>query len=306
MRGRKNKQESGKRRFSLFYGRLTVHPLFLLFGIWHAFTGEFLSFFSTVICALLHELAHASAAARIGFRLQRLVLMPYGAAISMDLEGVSAKDEIMVALAGPLCNFLIAGLFLALWWCFPSLYPYTETAFTSSLSLALINLLPAFPLDGGRVLRCLLVLTFNAYMPPANSQKRAKIISNVITAVLCAVGIVFSVITAIKGSFNPTLLAFAVFLLLGLFPKREAAYTKLDFSDKKAFERGAAVLHVAVSERCTVKKALSFLSDGQYLMLDVYSGDEKYLGSISQGELHSFFIRRNLYAPLKEYFCNNC
>ena len=114
MRGQKNNPKSGARRFSFFYGKLVIHPLFLLFGVWHAVTGELLVFFSLVLCAIAHELAHAAEAAKHGFASKTILLMPYGATIDIDLNGVHPKDELRISIAGPLCNLLIAVFFLAL------------------------------------------------------------------------------------------------------------------------------------------------------------------------------------------------
>lgn len=134
----------------------TIHPLFLLFGVFYALTGRFFLFLTYTLTAVMHEFAHAAAAARVGYRLRRIVLMPYGAIIRGDLEGISFKDEIFVALAGPLANAAAALGFIALWWLFPDAYPYTDTAAFASLGIAAVNVLPAYPLDGGRVLFCAL------------------------------------------------------------------------------------------------------------------------------------------------------
>ena len=136
--------------------RFAVHPLFLLFGLYYAFTGRLFLFLVATVVAVMHEFGHSLAAARLGYRLDKIVLMPYGALISGDIEGISLKDEIFVALAGPLVNAAAAVLFVALWWFFPDTYPYTDVAFYSSVAIALVNLLPAYPLDGGRIAEALL------------------------------------------------------------------------------------------------------------------------------------------------------
>ena len=300
--GRKNKTKSGSRRFSLFYGRLRIHPLFLLLGLWNTLVGNLGVFFCSVVCAVLHELAHAAQAAKLGYTAKQLLLMPYGAAIRMEIEDASAKDELSIALAGPLCNLCTAALFLSLWWCFPSAYPYTETAFYTSLSLGLCNLIPAPPLDGGRVLYCALYSLFVKYLPPAKAKKRTKIACKISTAIFCATGITLSVFSAVHGSFNLSLAVFTVFLLLSLFEREEPQYVKLDFADRRAFERGTPILHVAVSPSCTIKKALTFLCVDNYLILDVYDEQERFLGSLTQTQLSDFFQKNHLYTPIGAYF----
>ena len=120
---------------------LSVHPLFLLAGIYACFTGSLPLYLGAVAVALQHECAHSFAAAKLGFRLNKIVLMPYGAVIRGDLSGISLKDEIAVAAAGPLCNLFTALLFVSLWWLFPDIYPYTEAAFYLSLYiLSLIHI----------------------------------------------------------------------------------------------------------------------------------------------------------------------
>ena len=264
--------------------------------------GDFGVFFCSVVCAILHELAHAAQAAKLGFAAEQLLLMPYGAAIRMDIEDASAKDALAIALAGPLCNLSAAALFLALWWCFPSAYPYTETAFYASLSLGLCNLIPAPPLDGGRVLYCAAYSLFNKHLPPTKAKKRARIVCKISAAIFCGVGITLSVFSAIHGAFNLSLAVFSLFLLVELFEKEEPQYCKLDFSDRRAFERGTPIQHVAVSPSCTLKKALSFLCVDNYLILDVYDEQERFLGSLTQTQLSDFFQKNHLYTPLGAYF----
>ena len=302
MRGQKNNLKSGNRRFSLFYGKIIFHPLFLIFGLWNALTGNLLTFFSIVVCAILHELAHAAEAAKHGVASNEIILMPYGATIEIDLEGVSVKDEIRISLAGPLCNLLIAVFFLALWWCFPSAYPYTETAFYATLSLALCNLIPAYPLDGGRILYCLLVSIFNAYLPPQTSKKQAKRTCFYVALIFCILGFLVFLFGLKNGRANPSLLLFVLFVAIGLFEKRKTSYQKIDFSNRRAFERGVPVKRIAVSETCTIKKALSFLSSGDYIIFDVYRTDETHLGSLTQSQLSDLFQKTDLYTPLCEYF----
>ena len=295
-------KKGGGGRLSLFGGTLVFHPLFLIVGAVQCFTGTFLSFLTVVCCALLHELAHAYASARIGYRLNRIVLMPYGATLDGEFSDLSAKDEITIALAGPLCNLACAALFLGAWWCFPTAYAYTDTAFFASLSLGLCNLLPAYPLDGGRILKSALYHAFIAYMPPSKAQKRANMLCKIITILIAALLLTCFLFGAIAHTLNWTILSFCIFLLLGAFEKKDSHYIRMDFSLRSALSRGVFIKHVAVFETCTVKRALTFLSQGEYLALDIYSQTEAYLGTVTQNELSAFFLKHGLYAQIGTIF----
>ena len=104
--------------------KFTVHPLFVIFGLYFAVKGKVFSFLIFTISALIHELGHAITADRLGYRLKRVVLMPYGAVIKGDNVEMDYRDEIKIALSGPLLSLMIAGLFVSLWWLVPTAYPW--------------------------------------------------------------------------------------------------------------------------------------------------------------------------------------
>ena len=281
-----------------------MHPLFFAVGIWHAFTGQLPLFVISALVALMHEYAHALVAQSIGYELQKVVLMPYGATLDLDFQDVAPKDEITVALAGPLCNFACAALFLAVWWCFPETYAYTDTAFYASLAVGVVNLLPAYPLDGGRVLRSVLQMQFLKRTTPKSAEKRALRVCRFVTLSLAALCVLAFVFALFYGVTAITLAVFAVFLAAGALPQgksRELAYRKLDFSVSDALKRGVLVKRVAVTADCTVKRALRFLSRGEYLVLDVYDEREKFQGELTQNELARAFLKTNLYAKLGDF-----
>ena len=282
--------ETFRRLFRFFY----VHPLFLLFGVWYAVKGELFLFLLSALVAIQHECAHAFAAAKLGYKLNRIVLMPFGAVIDGDLKNVSLKDEIFVAACGPICNVVTAVFFAALWWLYPSTYAFTDTACYSSLAIAAVNLLPAYPLDGGRILKCALARIFLSQNPQENqAEKRAASICRVITFSFAALLLLIFILQCIQLQPNLSLLAFSLFLLVGAIGNRDktAVYSRIDFSLQKPMKNGVEIRRVAVFSTLPVKNALKFLSKGSYLVLEVYDSQENHLFDLPQNELSEWFSK---------------
>lgn len=119
------------------------------------------------ICAfgsiVLHELGHCFVAMRKGCRIREILLMPIGGAAQMEAIPRRPRDEFLMAVAGPLVSLTLSALSFALLYIMPKadfryFSPPTVVSVMAVVNLALVlfNLLPAFPMDGGRVLRALL------------------------------------------------------------------------------------------------------------------------------------------------------
>ncbi len=259
-------------------GKLRVHPLFLAVGALSAFTGQLFVFLAVFCAALEHECAHAIVARRYGYTLSQLVLMPYGAVVKGDLAGIGRRAELAILLAGPLCNLATGIFFVASWWLYPELYPYTELAAHVSFSLFLVNLLPAYPLDGGRLVRLL-------FAPLG--KKRARI-----AGMVCS----FLVICALLGYFVWTCFSEPQFfcllfclLLLGSFGG--GTYTRILFSEKRLLH-GVEERRVCVDGGITAGEAVRFLREDRYLTLLLFQkgeffaelNEEELLSALSAGE----------------------
>ena len=267
--------------------RVRVHPLFLAAGVLSAFTGQLLLFLSAVLAALEHEFAHSIAARSEGYCLDKILLMPYGAVISGDLSGIPPKAEAKVLLAGPLANAFTALAFAALWWLFPETYPYTEAAAEVSLSLFLVNLLPAYPLDGGRLLLLLLAPL---------GEPRARLISR-IAACLTAGGIFALFVISLFSVPNFSALLFALLLFAGNFGG--GSYRRIAFARGRTFSRGVEEKRVVLSSERTAGECVRYLREDKYLVLIVYE-DGEYLGELTEGELFAVLEEGGYSRTLKE------
>lgn len=241
------------------------------------------------LVAIEHECAHAFAAAKLGYKLNKIVLMPFGAVIDGDLSGLSLKDEIFVAVCGPLCNLFTAVFFVAWWWLTPTVYAFTDTACYSSLAIALVNLLPAYPLDGGRILKCLLV---RSQMKKQTDVRKAETTAeNVCRGITLIFALLFFALFAALKAQNVSVLLFGGFLLLGsLGNKERATYNRMDFSCKDALKKGIILKRVAVLGSCAIKDVFAFLERGSYLVLEVYNEQEQHLFDVPQNELSAWFL----------------
>jgi Zn-dependent protease/predicted transcriptional regulator len=119
-------------------------------------------------CVLIHEIGHSLIARRFGIEAKSITLLPIGGVASMEEIPDKPRQEIAISIVGPFINLVIAGilyLFIGSWSgiFITNLYPDSiRDLFTRligiNIMLAVFNLIPAFPMDGGRVLRGILAL----------------------------------------------------------------------------------------------------------------------------------------------------
>ncbi|MFC7440841.1 site-2 protease family protein [Laceyella putida] len=149
-----NKHRGGRTPFK-------IHPLFWLVigsGVW---TGYFIELFTLFVVVLVHELGHLAAAQAVGWRIRSLELLPFGGVLHVDEWGtVPARDEVVVALAGPfqhLFMILFSLLFYRIgYWS----EHWTVYFIQANCMIACFNLLPIYPLDGGKVLQAVMSYFF--------------------------------------------------------------------------------------------------------------------------------------------------
>lgn len=189
---------------------------------------------SLFVCVVLHEYGHALTARRFGIRTKDITLYPIGGVARLEKMPEKPSQELLVALAGPLVNVVIMLLLLPFIMNFE--LPVGEEdpqqaliigadSFLPMLGiiniwLALFNLIPAFPMDGGRVLRALLAMKMG--------RLRA-------TSIAANIGKVLAVGFVIAGFyFNPFLIFIGLFIILGAQAEAQMVKTESFISDLTA------------------------------------------------------------------------
>jgi Zn-dependent protease/CBS domain-containing protein len=205
--------------------RLQVHFTFLALLAWMVVKGWrqgdlsgvpfFLGLFA---CVLLHELGHALMARRFGIKTSDITLLPIGGVARLERMPEDPRQELWVALAGPAVNVGIAAvLFAVLGGQLPPMEKIgagslLERLLLANITLFFFNLLPAFPMDGGRVLRALLATR----MPYTRATQTAA-----------TVGQVMAVLFGFVGFFaNPLLIFIALFVWIGAAQEASTAQMK--------------------------------------------------------------------------------
>ncbi|HEY4272421.1 MAG TPA: site-2 protease family protein [Candidatus Udaeobacter sp.] len=239
--------------------QLRIHITFLLLIGWVAFAyyaqggspaaiGGVLFILLLFACVVLHEFGHALAGKAFGINTPDITLLPIGGVARLERIPDEPLQELVIAAAGPAVTALIAlGAFVGGGsWDYP---PTVKTnipdlLFTINVVLLLFNLLPAFPMDGGRVLRALLATRM--------SYARA-------TQIAATVGQGFAFVFGFIGLlFNPFLIFIALFVYIGA--SQEAALAQMKDVSRRFPVSSAMVREFrTLSEDSTLEEAVDAL-----------------------------------------------
>ena len=177
-------------------------------------------------CVVLHELGHALTARKYGIKTRDIILLPIGGVARLEKMPDKPTQELWVALAGPAVNIVIAAVLAGYLYASNSFTPigqlthssatFAERIMAVNIFLVVFNMIPAFPMDGGRVLRALLATRLP--YPKA-------------TQVAASLGQGIAILFGIVGLFyNPLLLFIAFFVWIGAAQETKLTQMKSAFS----------------------------------------------------------------------------
>ena len=280
---------------------LYIHVTFFILLIWigamyylprHSMADAFYGLVFVVALftiIVLHELGHALTARRFGIRTRDITLLPIGGVARLERMPEDPRQELAVALAGPAVNVVLAFIFFfALIAMGQPTFPVDFEDFSIlspnflrrlmfvNVVLAVFNLLPAFPMDGGRVLRAFLAMKMD-YI-------RA-------THVAANIGQIMAFVFGFIGLFtNPFLVFIALFVWMG-------AAAESSMVQMKSGLGGIPVSRVMITEFKTLKpdeplsQAAESLLSGYQQDFPVVDADEKILGLLTRTALVNSLAR---------------
>lgn len=285
---------------------IRVHITFLFIVLWAAYIGLissnagwlrgalFMAVFTLLLflCVVLHELGHSLVAQLFGVKVHDITLWPIGGIARLSKMPEKPYQEFLITAAGPAVNiFLALGLIvLAVLWITPAgialliTSPWALQSLFSSMSgqalvlllaannvlLAVFNLVPAFPMDGGRLLRSLLA----ALLPFRSATRVASFVGQ-------ALAILMGLVALVTGSFFLGLVA--IFVFAGAWQERQMAVTA-DALRGRWVRQVMQPLGPRLSPSQTLGEAVSQVAtspQSAYLIVE----DSQLVGLVTRGEL---------------------
>lgn len=269
---------------------IRVHPLLPLMAVLACFLGDSGQVLTAILSLTLHETAHVVAARAMGLHVVEMELMPFGGAARIDEIWTLRPAQLMVvALAGPIVNLLIILCAAALaWWGIIGIHLAAMILWVNGVLMA-FNMLPALPLDGGRVLCGLL----SVWTGPERAIQIGIWAGRILAALLVAADVAGFLAW---GNINVMLLFCAVYLVACAQREKQSGTGAAlrSMVDRQAEMAGETVLPIrwlAVSGEVTIAQIARGLRPRKMHMLAVYDDDMHYAGSVDEKTLLAALMR---------------
>ncbi len=259
-----------------FYVHLTIIPLMVI----AVATKSLAAFGITYSVVLLHELFHLFAALFLRVPVKSVILMPFGMTLRLS-AGVIKKPykEILVALAGPFANCLMIAVFLLF---MPIDNLNGQLFLIANAAILCLNLIPVPPLDGGRVLRAVLV-------KKAGLWATVKFMRHLSYCILCLLGIAaVALLVFTRG--NMSLVMICAFLLYNMTDEKrysELLHMRTLLYDKEKLQKNALIptKQLLVHKDTSVKTILRKWNFSTFYTVSVVDDSLSLLGTVTESDI---------------------
>lgn len=237
------------------------------------------------LSALIHEMIHVYVAQINKIKIKRITLYLFGALSELFEEPTNPDTEFKISIAGPTTSMIITLLFMALWvlsshyYNHVSLVAFFSTMFQINLFLTTVNLLPGFPLDGGRILRSIIWASNGDLL---KATRTSSLIGQLIAFILICFG-VFDII--LTGSWSGIW-----FVFIGLFLNQASTQDYLELRIKKALEEKTVMFFAEKYYYINPKLSIGEAISEYFLKFDTQifpvATNEKIIGVLSLNDIN--------------------
>lgn len=244
-------------------------------------SGNGVELLLTLVALIMHEIAHTLMLKALGYNIDCVELQPFGFIARLSEQYDNSLDELLVAATGPVASMVLGLITIAIAASNEEAV-YAKLFGNINVTLGIMNLLPAYPLDGGKLLFCGLDIFIGT--------RKAKCIT-VCTGIAIAFG--FSVLTIYLVCIDMRAIPYAsMFVLLLIAALREKRGLEIANARKVAFKqsrfrRGSTmrVQHVVINQHSSVLQATRCLDGGKYTVFTVLDDNMNIIRTISESEL---------------------
>ncbi len=246
------------------------------------------------VCVVMHEFGHILTARKFGVHTKKITLLPIGGVASMDSIPENPKQELLIALAGPAVNMAIAAVLLL----FVNVSSFINQnpaqlemtldhvttqnlllyLFSANIALAIFNFVPAFPMDGGRVLRALLAMN----MDRVTATNIASGIGQFLAIIFVFIGIFY----------NPFLIIIGLFIYFGAYGENKMVQQLSLLKDHKVSEAMLTNISTLKPEN-TIEDVIKLLLSGTEKNFVVLQ-DSKIVGILHHKDIIKNSQNKNL------------
>lgn len=268
----------------LWGGRLKINLLLIPVAAAMMYISGPAAFCAFFLALLMHECAHALVARAVGSRVVSMELLPFGCAANMDGFFDSGAKEAAVASAGPLMSIAAAAganLF------FPD-DPFSETFVRASTAIAAINILPALPMDGGRILCALLGTVM---------KKRTAVRISGYLGIAAGISVIaLFALAAAEGTVNPTIAIMGGFMLYSSVKSIKSAdfvFARRMDEKRRAIGKRVSidVKHTAARDNRSLSEVMLTLDPAKYNIVHVLDGELKTVDTVDEAAILSRILK---------------
>lgn len=276
--------------------KLELHISLLILLIIIAFTGGGIFAVSSILFSFLHELVHGKIARKLGYHPEKISMGMFGGVLQIREDFIKPRDELMIHLSGPLFNLAIASVL----YCIlnsPKIeeLAYAEVILTpvliANLVLGIFNLMPFYPLDGGKIVKLYLAFFFGY----GKAEKLSRFFSLIFSLSLFFLGLYLVQYNVL----NIIICALAV----NLYIARRQEYSFIFYKVSKNIEEGKIVDRskiVVCKENIRAMKVVESYKPQERRIFTIVNDRGTYKGQLSEEELLAGIYDCGIYADFNK------